>query len=536
MTMVQRASPTAQGSLEQVPLAHLLVYMAEKRLSGTIVFTPSGSAEGDESMIHFTEGNVAQIRASGAPSDIAPFVGLSDDTAFAFFEGVNLLPSKDAPRGVSLDPLATIWSAVRGRGVDRVVETTLGRLGARPLKLHEQSRPQRFGFTPAEMAVVSALRAGPSVPALLSSGLLPPTAIKLVVYALLITRHIDHGSALPVGLGPDDRENEPSEMTPSSGSHVAIARVKLASKRADGDRTPSSTRTPRALSAALMARKQDIIERFEQIDRLDYFAMLGLERTAVEAEVEAAYYAMVKTWHPDRLPAELAMVRDAASKVFARLTEAFQTLSDAGRRKRYLDVLKGGGGTPEEADKMQQIIDAATDFQRGEILWKNRDPNAEKFIVRAYHADPEQSDYIALYAMLQLSKRPADAPVDDLSKLCDHAIDRNERCERAYFCRAQIKKRWGKTDAAIADYRAAFQLNPKNLDAGREVRLHEMRRAKTPERRSNPAGRRSSSPPTAGKSNPPRVSSKPPKSSPSNPAKKDKEGGVLSGIGKLFKR
>jgi len=186
--------------------------------------------------------------------------------------------------------------------------------------------------------------------------------------------------------------------------------------------------------------------------------------------------------------------------------------------------------------QIQEIIDAATDFQRAEILWKNRDPNAEKFIVRAYHADPEQSDYIALYATLQLSKRPADAALDDLLKLCDHAIERNERCERAYFCRAQIKRRLGKTDAAIADFRSAFELNPKNLDAGREVRLHEMRRGKSGERRSNPATRRSSSPPTAGKSNPPRVSSKPPSKRPSNPVKKERDGGVFSGIGKLFKR
>jgi tetratricopeptide (TPR) repeat protein len=211
------------------------------------------------------------------------------------------------------------------------------------------------------------------------------------------------------------------------------------------------------------------------------------------------------------------------------MSEAFETLSDPAKRKRYVDVMKGGGGTPEEADEIQAILDAATDFQRAEILWKKNDPSAEEYIARAYKADPEQADYIALFATVQLAKRAADAPVDDLIKLCDRAIDSHERCERAYFCRAMAKKRVGKIDSAMSDFRAAYEINPKNLDAAREVRLYEMRRARTsPERQSNPGVRRSAPPPvSAGRS------SMPPRKTP-QPAKK--EGGVLSGLGKLFKR
>jgi tetratricopeptide (TPR) repeat protein len=196
--------------------------------------------------------------------------------------------------------------------------------------------------------------------------------------------------------------------------------------------------------------------------------------------------------------------------------------------------MKGGGGTPEEADKIQQILDAASDFQRGEILWKKNDPGAEQYILRAYKADPDQADYVALYAMLQLSKRSADAHVDDLIKLCDRAIESHERCERAYFCRALLKKRVGKVDSAMADFRVAYDINPKNLDAAREVRLYEMRRGRqSPERQSNPGTRRSNPPPGT-KSTPAGRSSMPPRKTSTPPTKK--EGGVLSGIGKLFKR
>src|SRR5262249_1445726 len=145
-------------------------------------------------------------------------------------------------------------------------------------------------------------------------------------------------------------------------------------------------------------------------------------------------------------------------------------------------------------------------------------------------ADPEQADYIALFAMVQLSKRQTDAPVDDLLKLCDRVIENHERCERAYFCRVLLKKRIGKIESAMSDFRAAYEINSKTLDAAREVRLHEMRRGRmSPERRSDPGACCSASPPlVAGRS------STPPRKTPELSQKK--EGGVFSGLGKLFKR
>jgi len=395
------------------------------------------------------------------------------------------------------------------------------------------------------MAIVDLVRARPcSLATLVASELLPERTIKLIVYGLLITRHLDHraDTAPPVGV---ERLTDTAKLRMAAAmSGAPLARLKLTARRADAPieaaavapyeaRAERRSSTPPSVSPDHAARRESILLRAEAIEREDYFTMLGIPRTATQPEIQAAYYALAKTWHPDRLAPELASVRDAASKVFARMSEAFETLSDPVRRKRYNDLLKGGGGTPEEADQIQQIIDVATDFQRAEILWKRHDAGAEKLIERVYRADPKQSDYIALWVALQITKRPTDAPVDDLIKLCDQAIQTTERCERAYFCRGTLKKRIGKVDSAMVDFRNAYELNPKNLDAAREVRLYEMRRSKNPERKSTPSPRRSSTPP-AGKSIAPGRSSIVPGKKSSNPPKKD--GGMLSGIGKLFKR
>jgi tetratricopeptide (TPR) repeat protein len=595
MTKTAGLTPTAEGLLEKTPLVHLLVYTADRQLTGSLVL--SSRSGGEDHAIYFFEGQASKVR-TGEPiahlgrvlfelgilseetlnASLAAFsrgndlhgehlvragvidrenlmeglkvqadrkmaflFALPPQTKYQFYQDINVLEDWGGPEIIPLDTLPIIWSAVRARADDPIVDATLRRLGTTTLKLHIKSDVARFGFSPHELTAIDMIRASPSsLAGLIETKVVPRRTAELIVYTLLITRHLDHraDSAPPVGLSKPASVNTPAAGAPSPQGGVPVARVKLTARQVPIEEapppSPRSPSPPAALSPELAARRDTILKRAEAIDREDYFSMLGIAQDGAQGEVQSAYFALAKLWHPDRLPPELGGVRDAASKVFARMSEAFETLSDAVRRKRYLDVMKGGGGTPEEADKIQQIIDAATDFQRAEILWKKRDPGAEEFVNRAYKSDPEQSDYIALYATVQLSKRAPDAPVDDLIKLCDHAIENGERCELAYFCRATLKKRIGRIEAAIVDFRNAYELNPKNLDAAREVRLYEMRRAKTSEqRRTTPSARRST-PPTGQRSSPPPRTSPPPKKPSGPPAKK--EGGVLSGIGKLFKR
>ena len=58
------------------------------------------------------------------------------------------------------------------------------------------------------------------------------------------------------------------------------------------------------------------------------------------------------------------------------------------------------------------------------------------------------------------------------------AIERSPKCERAIFYRGNLRKKLSDMKGAIADFRRAFELNPRNLDAQREVRLFEMRAQK----------------------------------------------------------
>lgn len=76
----------------------------------------------------------------------------------------------------------------------------------------------------------------------------------------------------------------------------------------------------------------------------DYYATLGLDRGATDAEIKKAFRKLAQQWHPDVNSDPAAQTR------FKEINEAYQVLSDPERRQRY-DVFGSAGveGDPNMA-------------------------------------------------------------------------------------------------------------------------------------------------------------------------------------------
>jgi tetratricopeptide (TPR) repeat protein len=241
---------------------------------------------------------------------------------------------------------------------------------------------------------------------------------------------------------------------------------------------PASQPPGLAPSAEQIALKQKILERAAAISSQDYFEMLGLERNAPPDAVQKAFFGLARVWHPDRLPAALVDVKDACSKVFTHLTEAHATLHDPERRTEYMRLLKDGGATPDDQAKIHAILEAATEFQKAEIMLKRNDmAKALELARKARGLDPEQADYLAMVTWLESQQPDSVGRESTLEKIAvlDRCIALNANSERAYFWRGMLFKRLDDTPKAMKDFKKASELNPRNLDAMREVRLHNMR-------------------------------------------------------------
>ncbi|MCC7460071.1 MAG: J domain-containing protein [Proteobacteria bacterium] len=69
----------------------------------------------------------------------------------------------------------------------------------------------------------------------------------------------------------------------------------------------------------------------------DFYSVLGVSKTASEAEIKKSYRTLAKKYHPDVNPNN----KEAEDK-FKEITEAYAVLSDSGKRKQY-DTMGPGG-------------------------------------------------------------------------------------------------------------------------------------------------------------------------------------------------
>lgn len=234
------------------------------------------------------------------------------------------------------------------------------------------------------------------------------------------------------------------------------------------------------------ARRAELEQRVQVLDSQNCFEILGLPQDAAQEQVQAAYFQAAKIWHPDRQPAELSDVRPQIARLFARISDAYQTLSDPAKRAEHVKSIAAGGGTPQQAAQVARIVDAAFEFQKAEILLKKGDlAGAEALATTAVQADPEQPEYLATLAWIQFQRRPPPPGFqagqetnhwDDLLRVLDAVLTKEPRYERGVFYRATMLKRAGRGKQAMVDFRLAAELNPRNTDALREVRLFDMRR------------------------------------------------------------
>ena len=281
-------------------------------------------------------------------------------------------------------------------------------------------------------------------------------------------------SSMPPAMG-----DGPSASIPPAAT---LPKISMPPPADDAPPASSGTMPPpsgRPLTAEQNALKTKILERADQITSQNYFQMLGIERDAGPELVQKAFFGLAKVWHPDRLPPALVDVKDACSKVFTHLTEAHATLMDPTKRSDYMTLIRDGGATPEDQQKIQAILEAATEFQKAEFLLKRNltDMAAYEIVKRCVALDGEQADYLATLAWLDAQKPEWLSREKTLEKtlVLDRCIARNPNSERAFFYRGLLFKRAEEQSRALKDFKRAAELNPRNLDAMREVRLYNMR-------------------------------------------------------------
>lgn len=177
---------------------------------------------------------------------------------------------------------------------------------------------------------------------------------------------------------------------------------RIAGAAASADATAdAATRSSNPKADAL---REEITELSGQARGLDHYSALGLTTEASAIDIKKAYFKAAKRYHPDSLAKMgLADLKAQAATVFARIAEAFDTLSDPAKRERY-----DKGGSQEPDIDMARLAQAETSYRKGEILLRMGNfPAALEYLEPAVELWPEEPAYQAAlgWALFKQPKR-----------------------------------------------------------------------------------------------------------------------------------
>ena len=103
------------------------------------------------------------------------------------------------------------------------------------------------------------------------------------------------------------------------------------------------------------------------MSKRDYYEVLGVEKSASEAEIKKAYRKLAIQYHPDKNPGD----KEAEEK-FKEAAEAYSVLSDKDKRARYdqfghagMGGAAGGGGFSGQGMSMDDIFSMFGDIFGG---------------------------------------------------------------------------------------------------------------------------------------------------------------------------
>lgn len=481
---VSAPQPIASGDLATRPFEHLLVYVLQNKLDGSLAIWPEDASQKGQDRLLFQQG---RLRKAQLRDELPAINGVLQ--LFARTRGVFAFYAQDvltAGERVSIDTLALITAGLR-QFPSRAMAPFLKKFGASHLRLRSKVELARLNLNAEEQAVVQLLRAAPAPVARLRQISGSPSTADRVVYILGLANYLR-----PYQEDEEGPKTERQRVLSSAEAEVRHALESLSARNrtssqpeatAQAEPSSSLTRASAApppvepLSEELHQLWNELVARHDQAKEQNLFEVLGLGQNATTQEVKGAFLPLIKKWHPDRLPPELSDLRPWADRYFHKINQAHDTLSNPKKRAEYVASL--GGEVDQEQEQVDRTLRAAMEFRKVEVLMKRRLWNdAEELLQTVFELDDSDADFYVAKAKILLQKmrsKGTRAQLSRVSEALDQAIALHAEHVEAWYMRGELAEREDDGSRALKAYKRVLSLAPSHLQASRKVRLANMR-------------------------------------------------------------
>lgn len=238
--------------------------------------------------------------------------------------------------------------------------------------------------------------------------------------------------------------------------------------------TVANTQKPK-VHEVTNAEKSEFQDKFSRLDELDHFEILGVEKNVGQKEIQDKYFALAKKYHPDRLKSTSAIHLKDAEKFFTKITEAYNTLSNAVLRKEY--EMKISQDAVDHENLLEKILESEKIFSEGtSLLNKNLFKEAAgKFYqaIQLYDQEPEYYIKMGWALFRQGVKEATPGKISEGKKLLQDAFAKGYHMADVSYYLGMIFKQENKLDQAIKYFRSCINEDPHYALALSELRLLE---------------------------------------------------------------
>jgi curved DNA-binding protein CbpA len=231
-----------------------------------------------------------------------------------------------------------------------------------------------------------------------------------------------------------------------------------------------ATGTTSAQTEKVEDEERDLTAFFARLSRADdYFEVLDVARSAGISEIKDAYHALARRFHPDRFHQSQALLRARVDSAFARIAQAYETLSDQSLREAYEAKLKAhsdrmGAGKPESPEATQSGDERArVIFQKGlTALKQNQRDEAISCFAEAVHFAPREARYRAQYGQILATDRATRRLAETELQA---AISLEPNNASYHIMLGEFYQDLGLRRRALGEFERALIIDPKNKNA-----------------------------------------------------------------------
>lgn len=493
--------PVAQGTLANTPFAHLVLYIYQRRSSGTLVVRDAVGApeiaHDQPVAILFHRGRAVAARvatpAEALDQALLPLCSLSDAT-YEFFED-DLVGSGAAIVTGMFDPYAFVTEAARSHTREDVVEHVLTRYAEMPLAVQPGMDLDRLLLSSQESSFADVLRDGTAtIGSLIAARRLAEPAARRLLYALLVTKVVGayapandtvlQPSAAPQDLPmgkSSDSSSKTTSLSPeqrrrqSSAAWAAIAaRAQQASRPISApvqtpavDRSIAPPRSPNPISRPLTPQPEAATRSRtpapsrsvtpppsqQPLRSVTPPGSFNVRRSPAPPEMPSAPPGRVITGTP--------LEHSSASSGSPRVTTPSRPISRV---------------TPRPNSEPLESLDAAGRYRRVEaLLLRNSFAEALPIIRALVESERRNPSYLGLLASVLYGQGLEGTISKEIVETVNQALRIHPDEVHALYTKARCYKRMGKNREALHYFKRTVSVDPAHLEAAREVRLLTLR-------------------------------------------------------------